>query len=296
MGLVTSLLYIADSKPPLIGTGLEQSSLTGNSYPDRSIGNKSGGGDQSSSSHLERDATLGAGAVGISTHRHEHPQRDNYVPETSRSFLLGSGSASSPNLANKADLRVESDVSRTMDNSGDGSISGGYGSGTGVKSSSGNQGSIGCDALGAGAGAGAGTVVSGTTPGTGYASEPWQHEHQPHGNPYEGDPCKIVEVGDRGGPHFVSGPHVTDTANRLDPHVGGGIGGPGITGNSSGHHHHGHHDHRGEEAALAGGAGTAGLETLEPDRGKQTGTGKTTSSGLELLNTDHRGLDATGGM
>ena len=92
----------------------------------------------------------------------------------------------------------------------------------------------------------------------------------------------------------MSGPHITDTANRLDPHVHSGIG--GVTGDSSGHHHHGHHGHRGEEAALAGGAGGAGLGALEADRSKYDTTGNTTSSGHEPPITDRHGIDSTGGM
>lgn len=291
---------------PASETGLGQSSLTGNSYPDRSIGNNPRYGDQSRSSHLGRDAALGAGAVGTSTHRHEDPQRDNYAPETGRSFPLGGNSASnghgsttagphSSNLANNVDPRVDSDGSRAMGDTGYGSTSGGYGSGTGATPSSGNQGSLGRNTLGAEAGAGAGAVGSGTTTGTGYGPESWQHEHQRHGHQYEGDPCEIGEVGGQEGPHFVSGPHITDTANRLDPHVGSGIEGAATTGDSSGHHHHGHHGHRGEEAALVGGAGAAGMGALEADRSKQRTTGNTTSAGLDSSNTDRHGLDTTGG-
>lgn len=297
--------YCSPRTPPT-GTGFGPSSLTGNSYPDRSIGNSSRGADQSGSSHLGRDATLGAGAVGTSTHRHEDPQRDNYAPETGRSFPLG-GSASSDgygsttagphssNLANTADPRVDSDSSRTMGNPGYGSTSGVYGSGIDATSTSGNQDSLGRDAFGAGAGAG--TVGSGTTLGTGYGPESWQHDHQRHGHQYEGDPCETGAVGAQGGPHFVSGPHVTDTANRLDPHVGSFTGGAGATSDSSGHHHHhGYHGHQGEEAALAGGAGAAGTRALETERSEQSTTSNTTSSGLDPSNNDRQDLNTTGGM
>lgn len=308
LGLLASLFHIADSKTPLTETGFGESSLTGNSYPDRSVGKSPGYGDQSGSSRLGRDAALGAGGIGTSTHRHEDPQRDDYAAETGRSFPLGGSSASdgygsrsagphSSNLANKADPRVDSDGSRALGNSGYVSSSGGYGSGTDVTPSSGNQGSLGRDTVGAGAGAGA--VGLGTTTGTGYGPESWAHEHQHHGHQYEGDPCETGAVGSQGGPHFVSGPHVTDTANRLDPHVGSGVEGAGTTDNSSGHHHHqhqGHRSHRGEEAALATGASGAGLGALEADRGKPGTTGYTTSSGLDPSNTDRRRHDTAGGM
>ena len=283
----------------MTGTGLGQSSLTGNSYPDRSVGNNPRLGDQSGSSHLGRDAALGAGAVGTGTQRHEDSQRENYAPETGRSFPLGGGSSASDNytypntgphssnLNNKADPRVDSDGSRTLGDAGYGSTSGGYGPGTGPTPSSGNQGSLDRDTLGAGSGA----VGSATSPITGYGPESWQHEHQHHGHEYEGDPCETGAVDDQEGPHFVSGPHITDTANRLDPHVRSGIG--GVTGDSNGHHHHGHHGHRGEEAALAGGAAGAGLEA---DRSRYDTTGNTRSSGRDPLNTDRHGIDSTGSM
>ena len=363
----------------MTATGHEHSSLTGNSYPDRSVGSSHRHGEQSSSSHLGRDAALGAAAVGTSTHRHEDPQRDNYAPETGRSFPLGGSSASdgygsttsgprssnlankadprvdsdgsqttanagygsasggygtttsgphssnlankadprvdsdgsrttanagygstsggygattsgphSSNLANKADPRVDSDGTRTTANVGYGSTSGGYGSGTGATPSLGNQGSLGRDALATGAGA----VGSGTTANTGYGPESWQHEHQKHGHQYDGDSCNTAAVGTREGPHFVSGPHATDTANRLDPHVNSGNGGAGATGDSGRHDHHGH---RGEEAALVGGAGGAGLGALEADRNKRGSTGNNTSSGLDSSKIGHHGIDTTGG-
>ena len=284
----------------MTGTGLGQSSLTGNSYPDRSVGNNPRHGDQSGSSRLGRDAALGAGAFGTSTHRHEDPQRDNYALETDRSFPLGGSSASdsygspitglhSSNLANKADPRVDSDGSRTLGNTGYGSASGGHSPGTGPTPSSDNQGSLDRDTLGAGSGA----VGSATSTITGYGPESWQHEHQHHGHQYEGDPCQTGAVGDHEGSHFVSGPHLTDTANLLDPHVHSGIG--GTTGDSSGHHHHGHHGHRGEEAVLAGGAGGAEHGALEADRSKHGITGNTTSSGRDPSNTDRHGIDFSGG-
>ncbi|KAI9810725.1 MAG: hypothetical protein M1827_006063 [Pycnora praestabilis] len=132
--------------------------------------------------------------------------------------------------------------------------SSGYGSGTGPYPSSAHQGHLGRDAaLGTGV-AGAGLaeherhrhndpLTSSTTGGsTGYGSTTGgydstsgttssstgeafrRHEHLGHGHTYQGDPCPP------GQEHGVltSGPHATDTANRLDPHIGGsGLGSTG---------------------------------------------------------------------
>ena len=196
----------------------------------------------------------------------------------------------SSNLGNKADPRVDSDGSRTTGNTGYGSNPADYRSDTGATPSSDNSGS-----LGHGTGAGAGPLGSGNSRTTDYGPESWQHEHQRHGHRYEGDPCETGAVDAQGGPHFISGPHATDTANRLDPHVGSGFGGIGATGESS-RHHHGDHVHGGEKAALAGGAGTAGLGALEADHRNKGTTGNTTSSGLDPSSADDHGINTTEGM
>ena len=46
-----------------------------------------------------------------------------------------------------------------------------------------------------------------------------EHEHGGHGHAFEGDPCPPGENPAEGTPHFSSGPHTTDTANRLDPNL-----------------------------------------------------------------------------
>ena len=51
------------------------------------------------------------------------------------------------------------------------------------------------------------------------ASGALDHEHQGHGHAYEGDPCPPGEGTTGEAPHFTSGPHATDTANRLDPNL-----------------------------------------------------------------------------
>lgn len=301
IGFHDLLLSIADLITDT-GIGHGQSSLTGNSYPDRSVENRARHEDQSGSSHLGRDAAFGAGAAGTSALRHEDPQQENYAPETGRSFPLGGSSPSdvygstnaghSSNLASEADPRVDSDGSR---NTGYGSASGAYLSSTGAAPTPGSQGSLGRDTLGAGAGAG--SEEPERTLNTGYGPESWQHEHHHHGHEYEGDPCETGGVESQRGPHFVSGPHLTDTANRLDPRVGSGPGIAGTTGDSSGHHHdHSHNVQRGEEAALAGGAGPAGLGALEADNHEKGTTGNATSSALDPSSTDRRGVTSTGGM
>ena len=302
------LLYITDpgTSPTVTGFGHGQSSLTGNSYPDRSVEHSSTHGKPPGSSHAGHDAALAAGAVGTSVHQRENSQRDNFAPEAERSFSLGGSSTSggygsttacppSSNLANKADPRVDSDGSRTTGETGYGSIPGDYHSSTGVTPSSGNQGSISHNS-GAVAEARAGSVGSGSATAIGYGPESWQHEHQHHGHQYEGDPCATGAIDGQGGPHLVPGPHLTDTANLLDPHVGSGFGGTGATGDSSGRHHHGHHDQRGEEAALAGGAGVTGPGAIEADRIKQGTMGRTTPSGIDPLYTDRHGINNTEGM
>ena len=320
------------------GIGDSQNSLTGNSYPDRSFESRSRYEDPTSSSH---DAALGTGAVATAARHHEGSKRDDYAPDTGRSFPLGGTSASggygsssadtrssnfsskpdpridndssrttgstgygskpdgygssvagphSSNLGNKADPRVDSDGSRTTGNTGYGSNPGDYRSGTGSTPSSDNSGPLGYNT-----GAGSRAVGSGNTRATDYGPESWQHEHQRHGHRYEGDPCETRAVDAQGGPHFIPGPHATDTANRLDPHVGSGVGGIGATGDSS-RHHHGDHAHRGEEAALAGVAGTAGLGTLEADYREKGTTGNTTSLAHGPSSADHHGISTIEGM
>ncbi len=247
---------------------------------------------------MGRDAALGAGAIGAGTaahhHHHESAQRDNHVPASARSFPLGGASntmagsdhpsgqsgthgligqsTSSPHsshLANKADPRVDSDLdgSRTVGNVG-------YGSGTDAHPHARNQGSLGRDStLGVGAEAAAGSLASGAT---GYGPESWEHDHNRHGHQYEGDPCGPGET-TAAGPHFVQGPHATDTANRLDPHVAGGIGG---TESTTGHHGHHGLGHKKEDAALVGSGMGAGLGAHESDRDHHRGaTGPSTGIG-----------------
>ena len=181
----------------------------------------------------------------------------------------------------------------------------GYGSGTGPTTGSAHQGSLGRDAAvgtggigaagfadrelrgqrdttntGLGSGAGVGADARG------YGPESWQHEHSGHGHQYEGDPCAPGETA--AGPHFTSGPHTTDTANRLDPHVAGGALG-GTTGTG---HHHGHHET--STGAAIGSPGT-GLDssTRGYDHSRSSGTTRgmgSSGTGLGSGGADDSGL------
>ena len=109
--------------------------------------------------------------------------------------------------------------------------------------------------------------TTGMTPSAVGGSNDLEHSHTGHGHEYAGDPCG--PGAEPAGPHFVSGPHVTDTANRLDPHVDT----PGYQPN-----------HPDPEVALPGGAGTAAA-TYEADRPRGT-TG--VASDPELAGTEHK--------
>ena len=302
--LITRCRLLLTRRTRFKGTGTEQgqSSLTRNIYTDRVVENKPRHGDQSGSSHLGRDAALGAGAVGTSAHRHEEPQRDNYATESDRSFPLRGNSASnnygsntaSSHVVNKVDPRVDGDGSHTAGNTGYESTSAGYGSNTGIDSALETQGSLGRDTLGAGVGVG--VIGSSSTRGVDLGSESSQHGHQHHGHQYEGDPYETEVFGGQGGPHFVSGPHTTDTANRLDPRVGSGFGGTSDTGISNDSRHHGHHVHRGEEATLVGSAGAAGLGGFETENRKQGTTENNSLSESDPSNINRHVLNITEGM
>ena len=264
-------------------------------------------------SHLGRDAALGAGAVGAAgaAHHHHDRERDTLGSDSGRSFPLGGNSSSnmgsgypstttgsttagphSSNLANKADPRVDSDLdgSRNMGATG-------LGSGTGSSVGTTHQGHLGRDAtVGAGAVSAtglaerefrgdSGITSSGVPTGAGYGPESWEHDHSRHGHQFEGDPCgPEAHVP---GPHFTKGPHATDTANLLDPHVASSVVPPsstsgsgttpsttgtgvGSTGTGS--------SHLGRDTALAGGVGAAGVGAYEAGRGSSDNT--VTSGGL----------------
>ena len=189
----------------------------------------------------------------------------------------------------------------------------GMGSGAGAATASTHQGHLGRDAaIGAGAVGtaglaehelhgnrattgsgltGSGAIGSGLTTGAGYGPESWEHDHAKHGHQFAGDPCgPEAQVP---GPHFTKGPHATDTANLLDPHVASSIipigsttgtgtsgttTGTGIgstTGTDVGSTGTGSH-HLGRDAAVAGGIGAAGIGAYEAGRGPSDPTSSST--------------------
>ena len=218
---------------------------------------------------------------------------------TGTSGGLGSNNTAGPHpssLENKLDPRVDPglDGRSGLHNAATDTTSAGYGSGTAPITTSGHSGTLGRDAaLGADAGATAGGSRSG------YGADSWEYQHGGHSHKYKGDPCG-PESAVSGAPHFTTGPHGTDTANRLDPHIGSGVGAPGsTTGTSAGSgvgssstgtglgssttgsgtglksSTTGTAHHTGRDAALGAGAGAAGVGAYEAgrDQPQSTATG-----------------------
>ncbi len=169
--------------------------------------------------HLGRDTAIGAGALGAgvlgtdaAAHHHQHPPTQEnagplsgyHKPTTSSASGLGPGPAgtiggtstgprSSGLAANRADSRVDSDLGGPA---GVGNT--GYGLGTGNTVGYGHQGSHERD--------------GGLLGATGTAGHRHEDRHEGH---------SLGKGESAAGLHLTSGPHVTDTANRLDPHVDG---------------------------------------------------------------------------
>lgn len=153
-------------------------------------------GDTSNPSHLGRDAAIGAGALGAGTaahHHHDRPQDGTYAGTTA-----GPHSSS---LANKADPRVDSDLSRSRYDPASTS-----GSGPGLSSGL--------------TGAYAGTTAGPHSSNLVNKADP-RVDSDRDGSALGGNTGYGSGTGHLGGdgPHLTHGPHVTDTANRLDPHV-----------------------------------------------------------------------------
>ena len=137
-----------------------------------------------------------------------------------------------------------------------------------------------------------GTTASSTTGlGRGYGSEGWDHDHStPHA--FEGDPCG--PGAEPVGPHFTEGPHILDTANRLDPHAstrgahthGSSTTGTGL-GSSTG-------TGLGSSTSTGLGSSTStGLgSSTSTGLGSSTGTGLETTTGQENITGVHTGRDA----
>jgi len=128
------------------------------------------------------------------------------------------------------------------------------------------------------------TGATNTTRGTVGDPDDWEHSHTGHGHTFEGDPCGSGVP--RAGPHFVEGPHVTDTANRLDPHA-----------DTTGPHTHGSSTtgtglestdkhNTGRDTALAGGAGVAGVAAVGAHEEGRHHHHDPTSAGTTSTETD----------
>lgn len=230
---------------------------------------------QSTDTAQGRDALLGAGAgvgIGAGTAATLHHKRD-------QDDLRASATAGphSSHLANKADPRVDSDLdgSRTAGNAG-------TGLGAAPISGAGPQGTSGQDHQ-TGSSRDAGILqAGGPNPIPGHGPESWKHDHD---HEFVGDPCAHHAV--KGDPLFTKGPHVTDTANLLDPHVTPKVGIlPASTLASSDRElgsiavsgdHLGRHlpelgsttpggDHHGRDAGVVGGLGAAGAGAYSSSR------------------------------
>ncbi|KAL8675511.1 MAG: hypothetical protein Q9168_000023 [Polycauliona sp. 1 TL-2023] len=225
----------------------------------------------------------------------------------------------SSSMANKADPRVDSDLDgsrglggpdtagmsggvmsstlpdRTVGNTGStndtgrsfplrGAPSGtsGLGSGTGATSSSAHQGDLSRSALGSSSDTNTG-VATGAATGVplprGYGEESWTHDHQKHGHEFSGDPCEN-EPPAAGAVHFAPGPHSLDTANRLDPHVGGGAAG-GLEHATADSTPDIGDRHTGSGMLASGGLGTSGIES---SRGMQQSSTTAGPHKSDLLN------------
>lgn len=219
-----------------------------------------GGDSTTGTSHLSRDAALGAGPTS-----HHQREGQEIGGESGRTFPL-SGSSTTDAGTTEPGL---------------GSSTRGIGPGTGPTTGTSHQGSLDQD-----------VPLSGA-----YNEDSWKHDHS---HQFGGDPCGGPEASAPGAPHFSKGPHALDTANRLDPHVNAGIGvptGSTNTGSSSttgaglgsskaetgigsttpstalGSSTSGDR-HLGRDAALAGGVGAAGVGAYESSR---DGTSSTTA-------------------
>ncbi|KAL9116914.1 MAG: hypothetical protein Q9187_006556 [Circinaria calcarea] len=241
-------------------TGTIGSELTGSTLPDRTVGNFRS--DNNKNTSLGRDTATGAGGLEAAGAAHHHGVQSS-DPKTSstgtqgRSFPLGGhNNTTSGTALEPHDSSLPNRADPRVNNDRDGSQQ------TGI-------------------------VDTGLS---GYGPETWEHRHGPYGHQYEGDPCQREPPVP--GPHFVQGPHATDTANLLDPHVAGTVIPPGSTaatgtgtGIGHGHHHeqsntgtgigsttHEHDSqressHLGRDAAI----GAAGV-SYEADRGHPSST------------------------
>lgn len=155
----------------------------------------------------------------------------------------------------------------------------GYGSGTDPVTGSSHEGTLGPEAaLRSGDDAGLPTTSTGSTLGQEPES---RHREHTHSHKFEGDPCG-PEGSNSGAPHFTAGPHVTDTANRLDPNVTSDVNVPIESADKPSDPKLGtstHEDHHlGRDAALATGVGAAGAGAYESSRDTPSSSEPTTST------------------
>ena len=162
----------------------------------------------------------------------------------------------SSSLSNKADPRIDSNSNR------DHSLGTGTGAGLGFGSGSG---------LGSGSGVGHhGTGTTGTTGMAGMTDPMNTHGSSLgqgsdySGGGYSGNSQGLSGTAGSGSDYqHVTGPHITDTANRLDPHIGT----EGSTSGTTAPPNTGTGHHLGRDAAVAGGAGALGAGAYSAERG-----------------------------
>ncbi|OQN96029.1 hypothetical protein B0A48_18020 [Cryoendolithus antarcticus] len=153
-------------------------------------------------SHLGRDTALGgAGAAGVASavmgaeKHHSNTGNENVAPSSSgeRAFPLSGGATTGSTTQSSSNPLTSGTSSSGL----------GHGSSLTNPSSTSTSTAPGSDSIPAIAG---------------WAGH--DHEHQPHG--FAGDPCGPGEESPVPGyVHHAKGPHSTDIANRLDPHVPG---------------------------------------------------------------------------
>ncbi|KAF2789327.1 hypothetical protein K505DRAFT_365717 [Melanomma pulvis-pyrius CBS 109.77] len=202
-------------------------------------------GEKEKTSHLGRDAAIGAGAVGagglaahtLSNRREDHISRDatqhNTTTEgttgTNRSFPLAGGVATSQPTqhspvatSDREPGTKEKEVGVVEDHShGREALAGAAAAGvasSGIHSSQ-HAHERERDHTGLAQGATT-TTASSTIPLSQQERRPTgEHDHAGHGHTFTGDPCKSGAEPSPSGTMFSGGPHVTDTANRVDPHL-----------------------------------------------------------------------------
>ncbi|MCJ1436665.1 hypothetical protein MMC27_006046 [Xylographa pallens] len=207
------------------------SGLTGNTYPDRSVGSTST--THPSATDKIREIASGRGEEG--------PQENLGSSLTEREFPLGGTSSATAGTGGPSSSTA-SHLER------DATLGGAAVGGAGLAEHEHRH------DIGSTTGTTGGTtgMTSGTSgPGSGI------------------DPCG--PGAEPAAPHFVPGPHVTDTANRLDPHVDG----PGLGAGTAAATYEASQPHS-TPTSNVGGVGSTGSSTREPTMFQETGFGPST--------------------